>query len=76
MALPQTQSQQNNDEQTQTESEESPEQRRGIARAESYTRLRAFSHARLIRQLEFEGFPLMIRNGQLISSRSIGTSRY
>ncbi|GAA2880365.1 Ltp family lipoprotein [Enterococcus casseliflavus] len=51
------QQEQNNDEQTQTENEGSSEQRRAIARAESYTNLMAFSRARLIQQLEFEGFP-------------------
>lgn len=50
------QQEQNNDEQTQTENEGSSEQRRTIARAESYTNLMAFSRARLIQQLEFEGF--------------------
>jgi len=54
--LPQAHSQQNNDEQTQTENEGSSEQRRAIARAESYTNLMAFSRARLIQQLEFERF--------------------
>jgi hypothetical protein len=55
-ALQQEQSQQNQDEQTQTENEGASEQRRAIARAESYTNLMAFSRARLIQQLEFEGF--------------------
>lgn len=50
------QQEQNKDEQTQTENEGSSEQRRAIARAESYTNLMAFSRARLIQQLEFEGF--------------------
>ncbi|MEB6087317.1 Ltp family lipoprotein [Enterococcus casseliflavus] len=50
------QQEQNNDEQTQTENKGSSEQRRAIARAESFTNLMAFSRARLIQQLEFEGF--------------------
>lgn len=58
MTLPQVRNQQNNDEQTQTENEGSSEQRRAIARAESYTRLMACSRVRSIRQLEFEIFPL------------------